>query len=316
MEVRLADHFGMCFGVKDALELALEVARKEPVTVLGDLVHNDDVVAELEAAGAVRARRPEDVRTRSVVLTAHGTARRIQLQLRSEGVVTHDAVCPLVTRVHTAVEKLVAEGRHPVIVGQAGHVEVRGIVDDLAESTVVLKEEDLDRLAGKQKLGVVAQTTQPIDQVHRLVAAMRRRFPRADIRFIDTVCQPTKDRQQAMARLTADCSIIVVVGGPESNNSRKLTEMAIKRGCRAYQVANASELRDEWFEGFDIVGLTAGTSTPDRVIAEIRERLEAMPRATPKLSIRSSKNELQHGVISTSLATAGRHVYNGTAEAG
>src|SRR5258708_36665610 len=119
MEVRLAEHYGMCFGVKDALELALDVARREPVTVLGDLVHNDDVVAELEAAGAVRACRPEDVQTRAVVLTAHGTAQRIQLKLREEGKTMHDAACPLVTRVHTAVTKLVPEGRHPVVMGHA-----------------------------------------------------------------------------------------------------------------------------------------------------------------------------------------------------
>lgn len=316
MEVRLAEHYGMCFGVKDALELALDVARREPVTVLGDLVHNDDVVAELEAAGAVRARRPEDVLTRSVVLTAHGTAQRIQLKLREEGRVTHDAVCPLVTRVHTAVTKLVAEGRHPVIVGQQGHVEVRGIVDDLGDSTVVLKEQDLDQLAGRSKLGVVAQTTQPIEHVQRLVAAMRRRFPRADIRFIDTVCQPTKDRQQAMAELAAECRVIVVVGGPESNNSRKLTEMAVKRGCRAYQVANASELKEEWFEGVGRVGLTAGTSTPDRVIAEVKERLESMPTATSGFARRSSTNDLQHKGMSTSLVSAARSFYNGSAEAG
>jgi 4-hydroxy-3-methylbut-2-en-1-yl diphosphate reductase len=280
MEVRMAEHYGMCFGVKDALALALEVARREPVTVLGDLVHNDDVVAELAAAGAVRAVRVEDVQTGAVVLTAHGTAQRIQLQLRADGREIHDAACPLVTRVHTAVAKLVAERRHPVIIGQAGHVEVRGIVDDLPESTVVLQEADLDRLAGKHRLGVVAQTTQPIDHVHRLVAAMRRRFPRADIRFIDTVCQPTKDRQEAMARLAAECPVIVVVGGPDSNNSRKLTEMARKRGRRAYQVANASELREEWFLGVDSVGLTAGTSTPDHIIAEIKSMLESMSTGT------------------------------------
>jgi 4-hydroxy-3-methylbut-2-enyl diphosphate reductase len=277
MEVRLAEHYGMCFGVKDALALALDVARSEPVTVLGDLVHNDDVVAELAAAGAARARQPEEVQTRAVVLTAHGTARRIQLQLRADGHITHDAACPLVTRVHTALARLIAEDRYPVVIGQAGHVEVRGIVDDLAESSVVLQESDLDQLSGKQRLGVVAQTTQPIDHVLRLVSAMRRRFPCADIRFVDTVCQPTKDRQEAMTRLAAECRVVVIVGGPESNNSRKLTEMARKRGCVAYQVANASELRDHWFVGIDCVGLTAGTSTPDRIIEEVRARLESMP---------------------------------------
>jgi 4-hydroxy-3-methylbut-2-enyl diphosphate reductase len=120
---------------------------------------------------------------------------------------------------------------------------VRGLTGDLGEYTVVLDEMDLGELAGKPRLGVVAQTTQPLAKVQDLVAAMRRRFPDADIRFIDTVCQPTKDRQDAMKRLTAACDVIVVVGGPDSNNSRKLTELARKMGRPAHQVAHADELR-------------------------------------------------------------------------
>ena len=277
MEVRTAEHLGMCFGVKDAIDMALELASHGPVTILGDLVHNKDVVARMEAAGAARARHKKDVKTGTVLLTAHGTAGRVKLELEQEGFKIHDAACPLVLRVHQAIQKLVAEKRHPVIIGQAGHVEVRGLVGDLDEYSIVLNEEDLDQLEGKPRLGVVAQTTQPLDTVLELVASIRRRFPRSDVRFIDTVCQPTKERQQALHQLARECDVVVIVGGPESNNSRKLTELARRLGRQAYQVANASELRPEWFTGTRDVGLTAGTSTPDHVIQEVQARLQTFP---------------------------------------
>jgi 4-hydroxy-3-methylbut-2-enyl diphosphate reductase len=279
MEVRVAEHMGMCFGVRDAIGMALDLTRDGPVTILGDLVHNPDVVAEMDAAGAVRAHDPEEVRTPVVLLTAHGTADRVKLQLHQDGYQVHDAACPLVKRVHLAIRKLLDEGRHPVIIGQAGHVEVRGLVGDLDEYTIVLHEDDLEQLEGRDRLGVVAQTTQPLECVLELVAALRERFPEADVRFIDTVCQPTKDRQEALRRLAAESEVVVVVGGPDSNNSRKLTELARKLGRPAYQVAGAGELRPEWFRGVRVVGLTAGTSTPDGIIGEVRAWLEAWESA-------------------------------------
>jgi 4-hydroxy-3-methylbut-2-en-1-yl diphosphate reductase len=276
MEVRLADHLGMCFGVRDAIDLALRLTRQGPITILGDLVHNPDVVADLDLVGAMRARQPEQVGTRAVLLTAHGTSERIKLQLREEGHQIHDAACPLVKRVHQALKRLLAEGRHPVIIGKADHVEVRGLTGDLDDFTVIEDENDLAKLAGRSSLGVVAQTTQPLDRVKGLVAALRARFPHADVRFIDTVCQPTKDRQEAMRRLASESDVVVVVGGPESNNSKKLTELARQLGRPAFQVAAASELRPDWFQRGQVIGLTAGTSTPDRVIDEVRERLESI----------------------------------------
>jgi 4-hydroxy-3-methylbut-2-enyl diphosphate reductase len=276
MEVRMAEQLGMCFGVRDAISLARDLAREGPLTILGDLVHNPDVVAELEAVGAGRAREPADLRTQRVLLTAHGTANRVRLRLEDEGFEIHDAVCPLVTRVHSTLLSLVGENRHPVIIGQPGHAEVRGLVGDLDQWTVVNNEGDVAQLAGFPRMGVVAQTTQPIAKVLSLVEAIRKRYPASDIHFIDTVCQPTKDRQQALERLAAEAEVVVVVGGPDSNNSRKLTELARKLGRTAYQVASASELRPEWFAGVRVVGLTAGTSTPDPVIAAVRTRLEAL----------------------------------------
>jgi 4-hydroxy-3-methylbut-2-en-1-yl diphosphate reductase len=282
MQVRMAEHLGMCFGVRDAIDLALDLTRQGSVTILGDLVHNPDVIAQMDAAGAVRVRQADHIRTSSVLLTAHGTSDRVKLQLREQGLSVHDATCPLVKRVHLAVQRLVEEGRHPVVIGQPSHVEVRGLVGDLDDCTIIENEGDLEKLAPRlrddprARLGVVSQTTQPLEYVEELVAALKRRFPLADVRSIDTVCQPTKDRQQALRQLAAATDVVVVVGGPDSNNSRKLTELACSLGRPAYQVAKASELRREWFTGCRMVGLTAGTSTPDRIINEVREWLEAL----------------------------------------
>lgn len=280
MHVRMAEHFGMCFGVRDAIDLALGLTRQGPLTILGDLVHNPDVVAQIDAAGAVRVHRQEEVQTPAVLLTAHGVADRVRLELHDRGLAVHDATCPLVTRAHRALARLVAEGRHPVVIGQPRHVEVRGLVGDLEDYTIVENETDLELLAVRLerepglRLGVVAQTTQPLERVRERVEAMRRRFPEIDLHFVDTVCQPTKDRQQALRDLAAGTDVIVVVGGPDSNNSRKLAELARSLGRPAYLVAGAEELRAEWFTNCSIVGLTAGTSTPDPIIEEVRAWLE------------------------------------------
>jgi 4-hydroxy-3-methylbut-2-enyl diphosphate reductase len=280
MEVRLAEHRGMCFGVRDAVDLALRLTRQGPLTILGDLVHNPDVVAQMDSAGAVRAQEIEQVQTRALLLTAHGTAQRVKLQLRAQGFQVHDATCPLVKRAHKALVKLVADGYFPVVIGQAGHVEVRGLVGDLDDYRIVLSEGDFAELDGPARrgcrFGVVAQTTQPMAVVEELVAALNRRFPQNEIEFVDTVCQPTKDRQESLERLVEETEVVVIVGGPNSNNTRKLTELARSRGRRAYQVASAGELRAEWFDGVRIVGVTAGTSTPDPVIDEVRVWLEAL----------------------------------------
>jgi 4-hydroxy-3-methylbut-2-enyl diphosphate reductase len=280
MQVRTADHLGMCFGVRDAIALALDLTQRVPLTILGDLVHNPDVVAQMDSAGAVRVNRPEQIHTPAVLVTAHGVSDHVRDELRERGLQVHDATCPLVTRAHRALARLVAEGRYPVVIGQKEHVEVRGLVGDHPEHSVVLGDSDFDQLAQLLaqrpglRLGVVAQTTQPLERVLGLVERMRARFPDTDLRFIDTVCQPTKDRQEAVHRLALESDVVIVVGGPESNNSRKLAEMARALGSPAYLVAHASDLQPEWFPPGAVVGLTAGTSTPPEVIAEVQAWLE------------------------------------------
>lgn len=277
MKIVLADSLGMCFGVRDAVQMALDAPYREDLTVLGELVHNPDVLHRLEGAGVRLAPSVDTpVQTGHVMITAHGAARSVVEQLRDEGLEVHEATCPLVTHAHRMLDRLVEGGYFPVVIGNRDHVEVRGLVGDLAEYAVVQGPGDFQALAGRGRLGVVSQTTQPLRFVLDLVDRIRAAFPDAEVKFADTVCQPTKERQLAARRLGASCDVVVVVGGCNSNNTRKLAATCAEAGARAHQVQNAADLRPEWFEGVETVGLTAGTSTPDETIAEVRHALESI----------------------------------------
>jgi 4-hydroxy-3-methylbut-2-enyl diphosphate reductase len=278
MKIIRADHLGMCFGVRDAIALAQETAKQEPLTILGDLVHNETVLAELRTQGIRVAQQPADATTRTVMITAHGASERRLNKTRSRGLKVLEATCPLVHVAHHSLARLVRAGFHPVIIGQRNHVEVRGMTEDLVEPDVVLDEGDLAKLCERPCFGVIAQTTQPIDKVRRLVRLLRERFPQSEVRFIDTVCQPTKQRQNAAIELAQKCSVVVVIGGAHSNNTGELVKTCRRHCARVHHVQTAADLRGDWFCGDDIVGITAGTSTPDIVIGGVEQRLRDLAR--------------------------------------
>ena len=269
-----AAHLGMCFGVRDAIALAVSQARERPLTILGQLVHNEGVVADLLARGIRIEDQAARVETATVMVTAHGASEKALARARDRGLEVLEATCPLVHYAHKAVARLVADGFHPVVIGQRGHVEVRGLTEDLEAFDVVLTEEDVRRLGPHDRIGVAAQTTQPIERVREMVRFIRAYFPEAEVRFIDTVCQPTKQRQSAALEMARESDAVVVVGGAHSNNTREL--VASCRACcdRVFHVQSAADLRPEWFEGANTIGLTAGTSTPDAVIDEVEEWLK------------------------------------------
>ncbi len=266
----------MCFGVRDAIALARAQDRSPPLTILGELVHNETVLAGLRARGIRMEDRVENVRTPSVMITAHGAPDKTLQALQERGLRVLEATCPLVHYAHRAVKTLIRENFHPVIIGQRGHVEVRGLTQDLAEFDVILTEEDTLQLAERPRFGVAAQTTQPIDRVRHLVGVMRHRFPRSEIRFLDTVCQPTKQRQAAALEVARQADVVIVVGGEHSNNTRELAATCRRFCPRVHQVADASGLCADWMMDVETVGLTAGTSTPDHVIDEVELRLRAL----------------------------------------
>jgi 4-hydroxy-3-methylbut-2-enyl diphosphate reductase len=273
MKILRAEHLGMCFGVRDAIALALEQAQARPLTVLGDLVHNETVLAELRAKGIQIQNNAREVLTQTVIITAHGASERRMNAVRERGLHVLEATCPLVHVAHRAVSNLVSAGFHPVIVGKRDHVEVRGLTEDLVEFDVVLSEEDVLRLKERPRFGIAVQTTQPIDKVRRLVGLLRQRFPNSEVRFIDTVCQPTKQRQNAAIELAQKCDVIVVIGGAHSNNTLELVRTCSRFCGRVHHVQTADDLCPEWFEGAETVGITAGTSTPDAVINAVEQWL-------------------------------------------
>jgi len=273
MKIIRAEHLGMCFGVKDAITLALETAKRGPLTILGDLVHNETVLAELRAKGIRVAQQPADVVTRTVMVTAHGASERAISETRGCGMNVLEATCPLVHLAHRSLVRLVREGFYPIIIGKHDHVEVRGMTEDLDVFDVVLDEEDVAKLLERSRFGVIAQTTQPIDKVRHLVQLVRKRFPKSEVRFIDTVCQPTKQRQNAAIELARQCDVVVVIGGVHSNNTHELVNTCSRYCSRVHHVQTADGLRAGWFDGTQTVGITAGTSTPDSVINAVEQRL-------------------------------------------
>jgi len=269
-----AAHLGMCFGVRDAISLALEKTQAEPVTILGELVHNPIVLDQLRSQGVQIEHQLTNVRTSTVMITAHGASEKAMTAVRERGLNVVEATCPLVHHAHRVVTQMVRDGYHPIIVGQRDHVEVRGMTEDLAEFDVVLSEDDVATLRERPKFGIAAQTTQPIHWVRYLVGLICIRFPNAQIRFVDTVCQPTKQRQTAATDLAQNSDVVIVIGGANSNNTRELAKTCAEFCRRVHHIQSADDLREDWFDGVKTVGLTAGTSTPDRVIDAVETRLK------------------------------------------
>jgi 4-hydroxy-3-methylbut-2-enyl diphosphate reductase len=279
MKIIRAEDLGMCFGVRDAIALAKETARRGPLTILGDLVHNETVLAELQASGIHIEQNVVAIATQTVMVTAHGASERKLSESRARGLNVLEATCPLVGVAHRCLAKLVGEGFHPIVIGKRGHVEVLGLTEDLNEFDIVLCEQDIAELKPRPRFGIIAQTTQPIERVRRLVQLIRERFPGSEVCFVDTVCQPTKQRQNAAAELAQKCDVVVVIGGAQSNNTQELVNTCSRFCGRVHHVQCAEDLRGEWFFETDTVGVTAGTSTPDDMISAVEMRLKEITKS-------------------------------------
>jgi 4-hydroxy-3-methylbut-2-enyl diphosphate reductase len=278
MNIHIAEHYGICFGVRDALALAERKANEGPLTILGQLVHNPVARERLEGLGVREGaldEAPQRV-THRVLITAHGSSDAERARWRAAGHAVEDATCPLVRFAHGQLRRLVKEGCFPVIIGKHEHVEVVGLAGDFDGAAVIETEEDIAGVPVNALYGVISQTTQPIDRVRRLVAALRAARPGARVYFRDTVCRPTKDRQEALRKLMREVEVMIVVGGRNSNNTRELVETVRSAGLPAHHVERADELRWEWVEGVEDVGITGGTSTLPETVEQVRLRLMEM----------------------------------------
>jgi (E)-4-hydroxy-3-methyl-but-2-enyl pyrophosphate reductase len=286
MKVLRADAMGLCFGVRDALALAAGLTDPANVTIHGELVHNETVLVLLRTRGfrmTAETERDSLPPTQDVLITAHGISDRERRRLEGAGKRLIDTTCPLVERVHRAAQALQADGYHVLVVGRRAHAEVRGIVEDLTAYDVLESPEDVVDF-GQAKLGLVCQTTTLPALAKQILAAVRARNPAAQVRFADTVCQPTRERQQALERLLYKVDAMVVVGGKNSNNTRQLVERCRAANVPVWHVQDAGGLAECRFDGHQVIGLTAGTSTPDETIDAVYVALRRLPSGVPNTS--------------------------------
>lgn len=276
MRIIVAEHAGVCYGVERALKLAQEaVGLGGPVHTLGPLIHNPQVVDALEELGVAVADSEEDVERGSLVIRTHGVDPARIDAAREKGLSIVDATCPFVSTAQRHAADLADSGYSVIIVGEAHHPEVEGILACTGGRAVVVERaEDLPDPLPSRRIGVVIQTTQSASLLEQVTAAL---LPRVnELRVFNTICSATTKRQLAAHELAREADVMIVVGGRNSGNTTRLAEICSAVNLRVHPVETPEELRPEWFHGAETVGITAGASTPDEQIAGVISAVEAL----------------------------------------
>lgn len=292
--IEIAQFAGVCYGVERALDLAHKAAAAAPVAssgdapgkstvaTLGPLIHNPLVVRELEEAGVTSVDSVSACQAETLIIRAHGVVPQVFDEAAARGLNVIDATCPYVKKVHHAAERLVREGYQLLVVGESGHPEVEGIMGHAGKGAyVVSTPADLDALELRQKVGVVVQTTQTAEALSAIVSALVGRV--SELHVVNTICAATQERQNSAAALAARADVMIVVGGKNSGNTRRLAQICAAHCARMHHIEDAAELEAAWFGNASLIGVTAGASTPaahiDRTVEAIRALTGACERS-------------------------------------
>lgn len=280
IDIEVARYAGVCYGVERALGMAEKAADEalKPVNTLGPLIHNPLVVNDLESIGVGTASNVSEVEEGTLIIRAHGVVPSVIEDARTRGLDVLDATCPYVKKVHNAAERLVREGYQLIVVGESGHPEVEGIMGHAGDDAhVVSAPGDLDAIDLSRKVGVVVQTTQTPGALADVVAELSKRT--MDLRVINTICSATQERQDSAAELARRVDAMIVVGGKNSGNTRRLAEICTAACPKTHHIEDASEIEAAWFDGVSHIGVTAGASTPashiERALVRMRSLLES-----------------------------------------
>jgi 4-hydroxy-3-methylbut-2-enyl diphosphate reductase len=282
MEVLLANPRGFCAGVERAIEIVERAIEQygAPIYVRHEIVHNKYVVENLRAKGAVFVDELDEVPAGAIVVfSAHGVAKAVRANAEQRGLKVFDATCPLVTKVHIEVAKMLRAGDEVVMIGHRGHPESEGTMGQASTGMHLVETPgDVAQLAPRDpsRLAYVTQTTLSVDDAATMVAALKARFPSIRGPKKDDICYATQNRQDAVKFMAPKCDVVIVVGSPNSSNSNRLREVAEHMGAQAYMVDSADELRPEWIAGRKRVGITAGASAPEVLVNALIERLKAL----------------------------------------
>jgi 4-hydroxy-3-methylbut-2-enyl diphosphate reductase len=286
MEVLLANPRGFCAGVERAIDIVERALEQygAPIYVRHEIVHNKYVVDDLRRKGAVFVEELDEIPAgATVIFSAHGVSKAVRGDAAARGLKVFDATCPLVTKVHVEVSKMLRDGYEIVMIGHRGHPEAEGTMGQASSGMHLVETvEDVACLQARDasKLAYVTQTTLSVDDAQAIVAALKARFPQIHGPKKDDICYATQNRQDAVKFLTPRCDVVIVVGSPNSSNSNRLREVAENIGAQAYMVDTAADLRAEWVAGKRRVGVTAGASAPEVLVDELVARLKALGAAS------------------------------------
>ena len=274
MKIVIAKNAGYCFGVRDAVDLAYDIAEKEgQVYMLGDIVHNEKVINDLSNSGAKVVNSLDEIPEDSTVLfRAHGTKNDVWDKVKNRSLNIKDATCPLVYQIHNDVKSLYKEGRQIIVIGDHGHDEVIAIADKAPNTIVLSSPIEASKLKKIKKAGIVSQSTQAIENVQEIIKILMTKI--FDLRFVNTICYPTKRNQEQIKDLATIVDIMIIIGSFTSANSKRLASLSYKFNENTYQVTDESELNKVWFKNCKSVGISAGASTPDYLINNIKKRIE------------------------------------------
>ena len=282
MKIFLARDAGYCFGVRDAVNLAYDTAKTHgEVYMLGTIVHNERVIENLANAGAKVVETLDDVpENKPILFRAHGTAPELWEKADKKKLDLVDATCPLVTEIHDEIKKLEEEGRRTIIIGDHGHDEVIAIAAQVSDPIIVANVDEAKTLRKMKKAGVVSQSTQMIENVQEIMNILMEKV--FDLRFVNTICFPTRRNHEQIKELAVQCDVMIVIGSFTSANSKRLTQLALERNKRSYQVTTAKELDMSWFNDCETIGISAGASTPDEIINDVVKHIKIIGHVTDK----------------------------------
>jgi (E)-4-hydroxy-3-methyl-but-2-enyl pyrophosphate reductase len=282
MEIIKAELFGFCFGVRRAVDIVEDkLEEQEKIDTLGPIVHNPNVVEDLSEKGAEVVNALDNVNTDSVIITAHGAGRDIHREIEEKGLDLIDTTCPIVKKAQETAEDLVNKGYQVVIYGENDHTEVRNILGWLDGKGVAILDPEKEVPIPEGRVALLSQTTKGkkyfFDFAADFLKSNRDRLE--DVKIVDTTCGETRRRYEAAERLAEQVELILVVGGKNSANTRKLAEVAGNTGVETHHIKDETEIEPEWIEGVDKVGITAGASTPQSAVSSVEETLLELKRS-------------------------------------
>ena len=282
MKIFLATDAGYCFGVRDAVNLAYYTAEAHgEVYMLGTIVHNERVIENLSNAGSKVVETLDDVpEDKPILFRAHGTAPELWKKADKKKLNLVNATCPLVTEIHDEIKKLEEEGRRTIIIGDHGHDEVIAIAAQVSNPIIITNVDEAKVLRKMKKAGVVSQSTQMIENVKEIMNVLMEKV--FDLRFVNTICFPTRRNHEQIKELALQCDVMIVIGSFTSANSKRLTQLALERNNRSYQVTTTEELDMSWFNDCETVGISAGASTPDEIINDVVKHIKIIGRVAEK----------------------------------